>query len=219
MSDQYYNELTYARNTESREENIKTPKPPSKVKYGAMFLLSGIGDIVDLANLTGAGIAVSIIVDIIVGFLLFVIGWATNTKIKKMSNLSKDLAEKITSIQNRITSIRNTYATAIKTGRKLRMLRKPIRVVAKSLGKVRKVIFRNPLLKNVTAIILDFIPYLDLLPWRTVGVYLTYKDEKVTYQQAVKEMIPGYVAAKEEEAQEVENFNASEMERASEETA
>ncbi|MDP3954140.1 MAG: hypothetical protein Q8Q06_01835 [bacterium] len=210
--DNYYNQLALVRAGQKDTEDIKARaneiiRPPSKFKYGVMFLFAGIGDLVDLADFTGVGIIISIIVDLIIGAILFILAWMTRTKMRKITDLHKSVQENILNIERRIAGLRNAYATALRAGRRFKTLRRPIRVAAKKFKQFRALVYRNPLMKNAIAIFADLIPFIGLLPSRLIAIYFTYQDEKKTYL-AAKEILPEYEDAKNEELSELQEYSA-----------
>lgn len=213
--DQYYYDLAYARGKQREfsefESTVKeNVRMPSKFKYGALFALAGFADIVDLAELTGIGIILVWAVKLIVSPILFFAGFGANTRVKAMSQFQEGVGANIAELTQQAQTYARRYTTAIKFSRKTGILKKPVRKMALKITKARTVIMRNPAVKNGIAVIADLVPFLDLLPWRTIGIYLAYRDEKKTFLEA-KEIIPEYYAAKTEEIQAINDLQEVEI--------
>ena len=173
-----------ARNIQEISQNLN---PPSKLKYFFFGFIAFFADIVDVAAaLTGIGIVFSLIVDIVVAPILFFAGWNANSRIKAIRKSADNIHIHIEKLGRRIIQIRNIYARSLRLARKIPVLRKSVRKVALAIRSARLKMARNPLFKNVAAITADLVPYLDLMPWRTVAIYLTYRDEKKSYEEILE---------------------------------
>ena len=171
------------------QKQIDNLKAPSKLKYFFFGILAFMADIVDvIAAFTVIGIILSFVVDLIVAPILFMAGFGANSRIKAMNNTIENMERYITRLGREVTRIRTIYAQAYKASRYIPGLRRIIRRSALAFRAVRLKTIRNPLFKNAAAIAADLVPYLDIVPWRTVALYLTYKDEKKTYEEAMENM-------------------------------
>lgn len=166
-------------------------KRPSYLKYGALGMFAVVVDIVDLLDLTGIGAIVGRIVSAAAMFLMLLIYWLTNTKQKKadeyVEQLETNLAEieanvaragkqllAVTRMSRRIPGVRQVYRRAY-----MRTIR-PARLVLRNATRTVK----SPLTRSALAGVINLIPFLAVVPWMTVGVYLSYRAEKHSYKMA-----------------------------------
>ncbi len=183
------------------QQQIEKLRPPSKLKYFFFGLIALLGDIADIlavllstaaiATAVGAPVAAAIIetafiIDLIIAPILFFAGWRTNSRIKAMRRAIDDLHIHIEKINRRIIQIRRYYAASIRLARRIPGLRRTVRRTVLALRKVRLGVVRNPIFKNTAAIVADFIPYLDVIPWRTAAIYFAYRDEKRSYEETIE---------------------------------
>lgn len=213
--DQYYYDLAYARAQQREQIEIQDAanriiKPPSGMLYFFLYGLSGIGDILDLLTLTGIGIIVSFVVDLFIGIILFFAGRAARDRIKTMNEFQDGLHEHIQNIERKIVAYRNAYAKVLRTSRKVKILRKPVRKLALRFSRLRKSIARSPLGRTIAAIIADLIPILELVPWRTINIYMMKKQEMRAFQDA-QNMLPEYMGAKADEIEAANDLQEAEM--------
>jgi hypothetical protein len=202
----------------------KEVKPPSKLKYASLFVMSASLDIVDWLGLTGIGLILTYALKIVFAPILFMAGWGANSRIKEMNKFKSKAFAHIEAIEKRIIFYARNYQRALKLARRYKFLRKPVRKVALRIARARKtavrkvgqIVSRNPLMKNMAAIIADFIPLIDIIPWRTLGIYLTYRDEKKTFEetQPVAEELAN---AKAEELETAGQYRESLLEQEAEE--
>lgn len=221
--DQYYSDLAYARGkqreiNEFESSTRRIVRPPSKLRYGFLYSLAITGDLVDLAELTGIGLILVWLVKLIVSPILFYAGVDANSRVKAMGRLQEEINKNIAQITRRVETYTRRYMTAIKFSRKTGILKKPVRKIALKVARGRKAILRNPLIKNALAGFADLIPIIDLLPWRTFGVFLMYRDEKSTFLEAM-EALPDYISAKTEEIQAAEALTEAMLNEAEEQPA
>lgn len=62
---------------------------------------------------------------------------------------------------------------------------------------------KSPVGRTVASIVADLVPILDLMPWRTINIYMMKRDEMRAFQEA-QSMLPEYISAK---ADEIEASN------------
>ena len=214
--DQFYYDLAYARAQQRETSEIqdlagRTVKPPSDTLYFFLYALAGIGDILDWLTLTGIGAIISFIVDLFIGVILFFAGRAARDRIKAMNEFQDGLHEHIQNMERKIVAYRNAYARILKASRKVRILRKPVRKLALRFARLRKSIAKSPLGRTIAAIIADLIPILDLVPWRTINIYMLKKQEMQSFQDA-QNMLPEYMGAKADEIEAANDLQEAEME-------
>ncbi len=145
-------------------EEGKSYQTPSKFKYGILFTLAIIVDAVDFAELTGVGWFVAKMVSIIATVIILLIFFFTGNKQKKAQEYRKNLESMI---ENSARNIAHAERMIIRTGK-----------IA------RYVPWLSGLVKYVMAAAANLIPILDLAPWMVIGVYLSYRDEKNTLNNA-----------------------------------
>ena len=213
--DQYYYDLAYARaqqreTREAQDTANRTVKPPSGTLYALLYTLAIIGDVLDWLTLTGFGAIVSFIVDLFIGAILFFAGRAAKNRMEAMNEFQDSLHKHIQNLERKIVAYRNAYARIIKTSRKIKILRKPVRKIALRLSRLRKSIARSPLGKTVASVIADLVPILDLMPWRTINIYYMKKAEMQAFQEA-QNMLPEYMSAKADEIEAANDLQEAEM--------
>ena len=213
--DQYYYDLAYARSQQRETREVqdtanRTVKPPSGTLYALLYTLAIIGDILDWLTLTGFGAIVSFIVDLFIGAILFFAGRAAKNRMEAMNEFQDSLHKHIQNLERKIVAYRNAYARIIKTSRKIKILRKPVRKIALRLSRLRKSIARSPLGKTVASVIADLVPILDLMPWRTINIYYMKKAEMQAFQEA-QNMLPEYMSAKADEIEAANDLQEAEM--------
>ncbi len=145
-------------------EEGKSFKHPSRLKYGVLFPLAAIVDVIDFAEFTGVGYFVAKIISVLCSVLIFTIFWFTGTKHQK----ARDYKDKTKNLLE--TAGKNTAHTA--------------RIVMRTEKIAQYVPGASGLVKFVLSAIANIVPVVDLLPWMVIGVYLSYRDEKKTYENA-----------------------------------
>jgi hypothetical protein len=213
--DQYYYDLAYARGQQREAKEVqdtanRVVKPPSGILYFFLYLLAGIGDVLDWLTLTGFGAIISFIVDLFIGAILFFAGRAARDRMKAMNEFQDSLHQHIQNIERKILAYRNAYAKILRASRKVKILRKPVRKLALRFAKLRKSITKSPLGRTVAAIIADLIPILDLMPWRTINIYMMKKAEMLAFQDA-QNMLPEYMGSKADEIEAANDLQEVEM--------
>ncbi len=213
--DQYYYDLAYARSQQREQQEVqdtanRVVKPPSGTLYFFLYGLAGIGDILDFLTLTGIGAIISFIVDLFIGAILFFAGRSARSRMESMNQFQDGLYQHIERIEKKITTYRNAYARVLRVSRKVKILRKPVRKLALRLSKLRKSVARSPLGRTVAAIVADLIPILDLVPWRTLNIYMTKRAEMRAFQDA-QNMLPEYMGAKADEIEAANDLQEAEM--------
>lgn len=164
--------------------------PPSKLLYISLILFASCLDILDIfGDLSIIGMIVTYILKIFAFPILFIYGMRSGQKANTMNDIAKSLEEKIRHIRKK------TYTYTRRT------------VIAAKIAK------RIPGLKNLAAIVLDFIPFVDIIPWRLLGVFITYRDEKKTYE-STQPVLDEFSQALNQTEIEDENINDSEYKEA-----
>ncbi|PJE50402.1 MAG: hypothetical protein COV29_04510 [Candidatus Yanofskybacteria bacterium CG10_big_fil_rev_8_21_14_0_10_36_16] len=203
MTDNYYYQITAQRGLEKEYNQITNAanqviQPPSSGRYAALYFLAIVGDIVDFFP------GVSFFVDLILFIPFAMLGHSASKKTDAMHEFTGNLVSKVEQIENTILALRRNYALVLKTARKFRPLRKVAAKISKSLkfGKRSKVF-----MKIFGSAIIDLVPYLGIIPFRTLSVYSSKKEEKEAYELAVNEILPAYAVAAQERAVEIQELN------------
>lgn len=145
-------------------EEGKSYRSPSRVKYGILFGLAIVVDVVDLSEFTGIGYffakALSIICTVVIIAILFLTGGNQ----KKARGYRKRLEDVIEDAGRNVA-----YGA--------RMI---LRV-----GKIAKYApWLGGMVKFILAAAANLLPVLGLFPWMTIGIWLSYMDEKKTLRDA-----------------------------------
>ncbi|HEY4506616.1 MAG TPA: hypothetical protein VJH71_00395 [Candidatus Paceibacterota bacterium] len=202
-NDQAYYNLSYSRSKQSESDELRRQadlklKPPSGLFYGAMFSLSIIGDIIDIADVTGVGAILSFIVDLIISVFMILTGRIAKSKTDSMQDFKNSVADKMEQVERKISAYRNAYAGVLRASRKIGPLRKPVRKMALQFSRFRKSVVRSPFSRTILAVVADLVPFLGLVPWRTWNTYSIRRDELMIYNET-KKMLSEYENLKQEE--------------------
>ena len=213
--DQYYYDLAYARNQQRETREVQDSaerivKPPSGTLYAFLYGLSVIGDALDWLTLTGFGAIISFIADLFIGVILFFAGRAARSRMEAMGEFQDSLHQQIKNIETKIQAYRNAYARILRASRKVKILRKPVRKIALRLSRLRKSAMKSPLGRTIASIVADLVPILDLMPWRTINIYMMKKQEMRAFQDA-QNMLPEYMSAKADEIEAANDLQEAEM--------
>ncbi|OGN02666.1 MAG: hypothetical protein A2655_03055 [Candidatus Yanofskybacteria bacterium RIFCSPHIGHO2_01_FULL_43_42] len=196
--EQYADELAaeqelYAAQAEAVElyNQGQTYHRPSLFKYSILASLAVIVDIVDFIDLTGLGAIVGRIISFAVSAVIILIFWFTNTKQKRADEYAENIQKKIDALVARIANAERNILRVARLSRKIpgakqlyrklhlrtvRRARVALRGVAKSA--------KSPILRSVAAGTLNLVPFLALVPWMLVGIWLSYRAEKESYKNA-----------------------------------
>lgn len=179
------------------QKQIDVLRPPSKLRYFFFGFIAFFADVVDVAAaITGIGILLSLLVDIVAAPILFMAGHGARTRMKTMRSLGEKANIHIERLGRKLIQIRRYYAGAIRMARRIPGLSKTVRKTVLYLRAARLKIVRDPRFKNLAAIVADLVPYLDLIPWRTAAIYFTYRDEMRTYKETLENLNQALVVEK-----------------------
>lgn len=159
-------------------------KKPSKVKYGILYAMAIFVDGINLVSLTGIGAIFSVLASFIVSFLMFLIFWFTNTKQKRADEYSHKVSVFLENMPKNIAHLERRAVRVGKFAGKLKPVQKPATKTFVALEK-------SPLSKFVASAVANLIPFLDILPWMILGVWLSYRNEKASYVNARKAVTEG----------------------------
>lgn len=196
--------------------------PPGWYRYYVGFGLAIIGDISDVVNVIlilafGAGIPIGWVIDIIINIPLLFLGFKSSKELKKTGSAASAITEKIQNLEQKIFLYRQRYATVLRMSRKVSVLRKPVRQVAKKFKAVRKIITKSPVGRLVVYFVADLVPILDLIPFRTIAMWQVHKQEKLAYQEFQLLVAEDYTEARAEEEEANSELLAAEQEDQAEE--
>ncbi len=152
---------------------------PSYIKYGIASLLGLITESTDFLDLIGIGVVVSKPVALFLTFIIFLIFWLTNTRQKRADQYTKESKETIEAIVANLALIEKRAVQTAKIARRLGATRFAARIRISS-----RLVKKNPLFKFAAAGAANLVPFLAVFPWVLLGIYLTYRDEKGSYQNA-----------------------------------
>ena len=166
---------------------------PSYFKY--FVLLAPLGLIIDgldiFAHVSGAGIPFGTLISGFATVIMLLVFWFTNTKQKRADEYVDNIEKNIEVITQRIANAERNLVRVARLSRHIpgakqayrklhlrtvRRARVALRGVAKST--------KSPILRYAAAGTLNLVPFLAILPWQLIGVYLSYRAEKESYQNA-----------------------------------
>ncbi|OGN02172.1 MAG: hypothetical protein A2651_02840 [Candidatus Yanofskybacteria bacterium RIFCSPHIGHO2_01_FULL_42_12] len=166
---------------------------PSYFKY--FVLLAPLGFIVDsldiFAHISGAGIPFGSLISFAATVVMLLIFWFTNTKQKRANEYIENIEKNIEVITQRIANAERNIVRVARLSRKVpgvkQVYRKlHLRTVRRGRVALRGVIksSKSPILRYAAMGTLNLIPFLAILPWQLIGVYLSYRAEKEGYKNA-----------------------------------
>lgn len=160
---------------------------PSYIKYGMLFALAIIIDLVDLVDLTGAGALIGRTISFFATAFMWAVLLLTNTKQKNARAYVDTATAQLNVIQQRIQLVSKATLGAAQGLRAIPGGSSLARAIPRSLVRVRRLMGRNPATRFLVSAVANLIPLLAVVPWVTVGIYLTYRAERDTYRAAAQE--------------------------------
>lgn len=157
---------------------------PSFLKYGFLFAVAGVVDIVDAADATGIGIIISKIVSIGGTAIIYLTLWLTNGKIKKAQEYGDSLETSMASFQSQVARIDRATFRGAKAIGKIPGLKGLSRGARLARIKIKKIARKNPLTKVLIGGAVNLVPFVAIINLMVFWIYLSYRDEKNTYRQA-----------------------------------
>ena len=164
---------------------------PSLLKYALLGLLALIVDIIDLADLTGIGAIVGRIISFVFSAFIILIFWFTNTKQKRANEYVDTIQKNIEAITTRIADAERNILRVARLSRKIPGAKQLYRKVhLKTVRRLRLAVkgvarnAKNPIVRFAAASILNLVPFLAVLPWMLIGIWLSYRAEKESYINA-----------------------------------
>ena len=152
---------------------------PSYIKYGIVTLLGLITEGTDFLDLIGIGVLVSKPVALFLTAVIFLIFWLTNTKQKGADDYVAKAEELVEAVATNLAHIERRAFQTAKIARRLGATRFAARIRISS-----RLVRSNPLFKFAAAGVANLIPFLAVFPWVLLGICLSYRDEKKSYQNA-----------------------------------
>jgi len=165
---------------------------PSYFKYFVVLgPLAVIVDIIDFVDLSGLGILLGRMISFAASAAIILIFWFTNTNQKRADEYVENIQKRAEVIAARIANAEKNILRVARLSRKvpgakqlyrkfhLRAIRRT-RIALRKIGKSTK----NPLLRSAAAGTLNLVPLLALIPWMSVGIWLSYRAEKESYKNA-----------------------------------
>lgn len=165
---------------------------PSYFKYFVVLTpLAAIIELVDFVDLTGIGAIVGRTFSFAAWVLILLIFWFTNTKQKRADEYVKSVEKNIEVITQHIASAEKNIVRVARLSRHIpgakQLYRKfHLRTIRRARVALRKVTksTKNPIMRLASAGVLNLIPFLALIPWMLIGVWLSYRAEKESYKNA-----------------------------------
>ncbi|TSC74082.1 MAG: hypothetical protein G01um101444_379 [Parcubacteria group bacterium Gr01-1014_44] len=157
---------------------------PSFLKYGFLFAVAGVMDIVDVADVTGVGIIISKVVSIGGTAIIYGVLWLTNGKVKKAQQYGDNLAASVATFQAQTARAERMVLRASKTLGKIPGLKGLAGKIPANLGKLKGIIKKSPLTKILIGGGINLIPFVAVINLMVFWIYMSYRDEKNTYRQA-----------------------------------
>jgi|SRR3989344_6453578 len=159
----------------SPDDLEKYQNPPRWPKFALLYFVAGLADLIDLAGLTGFGWFLSVAFDIFADTIIFLFARGARNKAKHLSYLQEKLPMMVETVSKR-------YLSGLKSARKMTKNIPALRSVVNRAGLLVAKARNSPIGKQILAMTLDLIPILEVLPFRTLGIYLLWRDEKNTYK-------------------------------------
>jgi len=166
---------------------------PSYFKYLVFaaplaFIIDGL-DI--FAHISGAGIPFGSLISFGATVVLLLVFWFTNTKQKRADEYVKNIEKNIEVITQRIASAERNIVRVARLSRRIPGARQAyrrlhMRTIRRGRVALRGVIksSKSPILRYAATGVLNLVPFLAILPWQLIGVYLSYRAEKESYKNA-----------------------------------
>lgn len=157
---------------------------PSLLKYFFLGSVAIVQDLVDVLDVSGIGAIVAFGVSLICGAIIIVTCYVTNTRYKKAQQYNDEVFQLFPLIQERINYALRLTARAARYGRKIKSLRPVVRRGLRVINRAKRWVKRNPLTKVIFLNVLDFIPFIGIVPFSTISIMLAYRDERAAFQKA-----------------------------------
>ena len=157
---------------------------PSFLKYGFLFAVAGVVDIVDVADATGIGIIISQIVSIGGTAVIYLTLWLTNGKFKKAHQYGEDLEASVATFRTQVARIDQMSLRGAKAIGKIPRLKGVSRGARLARIQIKKFARKNPLAKILIGGAVNLVPFVAIINLMVFWIYLSYRDEKNAFRQA-----------------------------------
>lgn len=157
---------------------------PSFLKYGFLFAVAGVVDIVDAADATGIGIIVSKIVSIGGTAIIYLTLWLANGKVKRAHEYGENLEASVAAFSSQAARIDRTALRGAKALGKIPGMKGVSRGARLARIKIKKFARKNPLTKILMGGAINLVPFVAIINLMVFWIYSSYRDEKNTYRQA-----------------------------------
>lgn len=159
---------------------------PSLLKYSFLGVVAIMVDVVDGADLTLVGIAISKVVSLVGTGIIYFTLWLTNGKVKRASEMTAHLEEALLHAQQAVARASRVAMRASRLLKRYAITRNLGRQLGRSLVKIRRAARRNPLTKILIGGAINLVPWLAIINLLTIWVILAYWDEKKLLKEAAE---------------------------------
>lgn len=165
---------------------------PSYFKYFVILTpLAAIIDLVDLVDLSGIGAIIGRMFSFSAWTLMLLVFWFTNTKQKRADEYVKNIEKNLEVITQRMANAERNIVRVARLSRKVpgakQLYRKAhLATIRKARVGLRRVArsAKSPIIRTAAAGTLNLVPFLAVIPWMLIGVWLSYRAEKESYKNA-----------------------------------
>lgn len=166
---------------------------PSYFKY--LVLLAPLAIIIDgidiFSEFSGVGIPFGRFISFVATVIMLLVFWFTNTKQKMADEYVENIQKNIDVITQRIANAEKNIVRVARLSRHVPGARSAYRKLHLATVRRGRVALRriakstkSPILRYASMGVLNLIPILAILPWQIIGVYLSYRAEKESYNNA-----------------------------------
>lgn len=147
-----------AQATNALHEEGQSFSGPSLFKYFIILIMFAIpNDLIDALDFTGIGIMLSWFTSFYLSAITVIIMWFADSELKRVKG------------------------HMAKRGEHQKALAKTMTKVASKLTKFAP---KNPVIKVIAGAVLEMIPFVSILPWSSISVFLAYSDERKIFKEA-----------------------------------
>jgi len=173
-SNYYINQLALERNQRNQglaQASIlsdigRSVGSPSLIKYLLILLLFALpNDIIDAIDFTAVLMPLSWFISMFLSVSTIFFTWFSDSELKR--------------VQGHIEKIETHKKTLTKTATKIS-------------SRLTKFAPKNPVIKVIAGGVLEMLPFVNMLPWSCICVYLAYRDERNTFKETQRELDSTY---------------------------
>ncbi len=199
-----------------------TLKPPRKLVYFSFIALAILADIVGIgaqfANLTGVLAILVSVISFFVGIFFFIVSYFLGKNIAATRDVGNEFSSKIGTLERRISLLQDNAVRLASAVRRSTRDKSSLRTTWKRklfVGATRKIStwsrFASRYLKYAQ-VILESIPFINILPWYTINMVLIYRERQKEYEAAL-ESVAQYVPVDLQEDSAFANLEAVDADR------